>query len=283
MPPRSTPTARQQRLGTELRKLREQSGMSTQQAAALLGVNRTRIPNIEAGRFPISADRVRTLACNYRCPDGKLVDLLAAMAQDRETGWWERYRGLLPAGLLDLAELENHATELAVAVTAHLPGLFQTEDHARALYAEADPPLPTPDFEARVELRLRRRAIFERDIPTPLSAIIHEAALRMQFGGRKVARAQLEHILSESERRVTTVRVIPFDAGAFPGAGQSITYAAAQVAQLDTVQLDSAHGILFIDADMQVRRYRGLLDRMGCLALTPEKSRDLIRSIARQL
>ncbi|TKA12167.1 helix-turn-helix domain-containing protein [Actinacidiphila oryziradicis] len=283
MPPRSTPTARQQRLGAELRKLREQSGMSTQQAAALLGVNRTRIPNIEAGRFPISADRVRTLACNYGCPDSELVDLLTAMAQERETGWWEQYRGLLPAGLLDLAELEHHSTQLVVAVTAHLPGLFQTEDHARALHAQADPPLPEQDFEARVELRLSRQAIFERATPTPITAVIHEAALRMQFGGRKVARAQLEHIVSQSERDNTTVRVIPFEAGAFPGAGQSITYAAAAVTQLDTVQLDSAHGILFIDADMQIRRYRGLLDRMGRLALAPEKSRDFIRAVAQQL
>ncbi|WLQ39322.1 helix-turn-helix transcriptional regulator [Streptomyces laculatispora] len=52
MPPRSIPTARQQCLGHEPRKLREQSGMTAQRAAALLGVDRTRIPNIESGRFP---------------------------------------------------------------------------------------------------------------------------------------------------------------------------------------------------------------------------------------
>ncbi|MGW2087286.1 Scr1 family TA system antitoxin-like transcriptional regulator [Streptomyces sp. NPDC001880] len=41
----------------------------------------------------------------------------------------------------------------------------------------------------------------------------------MQFAGPRVARAQLDHIAERSER----VRVIPFAAGGFPGAGQSST------------------------------------------------------------
>ncbi|MER8043508.1 helix-turn-helix transcriptional regulator [Streptomyces sp. NPDC094032] len=283
MPPRSTPTARQQRLGHELRKLREQSGMSAQQAAALLGVDRTRIPNVESGRFGISAERVRTLAFNYGCPDTALIDLLAAMAQERDRGWWEQYRGLLPPALIDIAELEFHASELHSAVTTHLPGLLQTEEHARAVFDTADPPLPGPDLEARVDLRLHRQEVLDRDPPTLYAAVIHEAALRMQFGGPKVARAQLEYILERSERDTISVRVIPFTAGGFPGAGQSFTYASAPVPQLDTVQLDSSHGSILLDTDMQLRRYRGLLERLSGLALPVSDSRDFIRAIAQDL
>ncbi|MFF9400617.1 helix-turn-helix domain-containing protein [Streptomyces sp. NPDC014744] len=283
MPPRSTPTARQQRLGAELRKLREQSGMSVQQAAALLGVDRTRIPNIESGRFGISPERVRTLAFNYGCPDTSLVDLLAEMAQERARGWWEEHRGLLLPGLLDIAELEHHAAELTTSTTTHIPGLLQTEEHARALFALADPPLPGPDLNARLALRLRRQDVLNRDRPPSYESVIHEAALRMQFGGPKVARAQLDHILDQSERDLLTVRVIPFTAGGLPGAGQSFTYAGARVPQLDTVQLDSSHGSTLLDSDMQLRRYRGLLGRLRALALPVGESRDLIRTIARDL
>ncbi|MFF9073326.1 helix-turn-helix domain-containing protein [Streptomyces sp. NPDC014735] len=283
MPPRSTPTARQQRLGAELRKLREQSGMSVQQAAALLGVDRTRIPNIESGRFGISPERVRTLAFNYGCPDTSLVDLLAEMAQERARGWWEEHRGLLLPGLLDIAELEHHAAELTTSTTIHIPGLLQTEEHARALFALADPPLPGPDLNARLALRLSRQDVLNRDRPPSYESVIHEAALRMQFGGPKVARAQLDHILDQSERDLITVRVIPFTAGGLPGAGQSFTYAGARVPQLDTVQLDSSHGSTLLDSDMQLRRYRGLLVRLRALALPVGESRDLIRTIARDL
>ncbi|MEV6162781.1 helix-turn-helix transcriptional regulator [Streptomyces sp. NPDC052052] len=283
MPPRSAPTARQQRLGHELRKLREQSGMSTQQAAALLGVDRTRIPNIESGRFGISAQRVRTLAFNYGCPDSGLVDLLAEMAQERAGGWWEEHRGLLPPGLLDIAELEHHAMELNTVTTTHIPGLLQTEEHARAVFDTADPQLPGPDLAARLSLRLRRQEVLNRSRPPQYEAVIHEAALRMQFGGPKVAREQLDHIVEQSERPRITVRVIPFTAGGFPGAGQSFTYAGAAVPQLDTVQLDSSHGSMLLDSDMQLRRYRALLDRLRTLALPVGKSRDFIRSIAHDL
>ncbi|MEU1230316.1 helix-turn-helix transcriptional regulator [Streptomyces sp. NPDC005828] len=283
MPPRSSPTARQQRLGSELRKLREQSGMSAQQAAALLGVDRTRIPNIESGRFGISPERVRTLAFNYGCPDTGLVDLLAGMAQERDRGWWEEHRGLLPPALLDLAELEFHASELETSVTTHIPGLLQTEEHARAVFDTAVPPLPGPDLEARLALRLRRRQILEGDRPVRYEAVIHEAALRMQFGGAKVARAQLEHILAHTERDTVSVRVIPFAAGGFPGAGQSFTYVSAAVPQLDTVQLDSSHGSLLLDTDMQLRRYRGLLDRLRGLALSTTESRAFVRAISQDL
>ncbi|WLQ39323.1 Scr1 family TA system antitoxin-like transcriptional regulator [Streptomyces laculatispora] len=80
---------------------------------------------------------------------------------------------------------------------------------------------------ARLSLRLRRQEVLERDRPPLYEAVIHEAALRMQFGGAKVTRAQLDHILGQSERDRTTVRVIPFAAGGFPGAGQSFTHVGA--------------------------------------------------------
>ncbi|WP_405487098.1 helix-turn-helix domain-containing protein [Streptomyces sp. NBC_00096] len=283
MPPRSTPTARQQRLGSELRRLREQSGTTVQQAAALMGVDRTRIPNIESGRIGISAERVRTLAFNYDCPDTGLVDLLASMAQERDKGWWEQHRGMLPPALLDICELEHHSTELHTAVTTHIPGLLQTEAHARAVFDTADPPLPEPDLRARLALRMHRRQVFAREAPPLYEAVVHEAALRMQFGGPKVARAQLEHVLEQSERPLTTVRVIPFTAGGFPGAGQSFTYAVAEIGELDTVQLDSSHGSMLLDSQMKLLRYRGLLERLRSLALPAGDSRDFIRAIARTL
>ncbi|MCZ9337923.1 helix-turn-helix domain-containing protein, partial [Streptomyces sp. TRM76130] len=62
MPPATTTTLRQQRLGSELRKLRERAGLTSTAAAALLGSPQARISNIEAGRYAVSADRVRTLA-----------------------------------------------------------------------------------------------------------------------------------------------------------------------------------------------------------------------------
>ncbi|MGP3969062.1 helix-turn-helix domain-containing protein [Streptomyces sp. 6N223] len=283
MPPRSSPTARQQRLGTELRKMREQAGLSAQGAADLLGLTRSRVSNIEAGRFGVSANRVRTFASAYRCPDEELVEALAGMAGERRKGWWEQYRGELPSTFLDIAELEWHAKSVRTAVIAHIPGLLQTEDHVRAMFAMADPPLPALQVLARTTHRLKRQAVLDRDDLLEFTAIVHEAALRMQFGGRRTAKGQLRHILETSERDNVTVCVIPFEAGGFPGAGQSVIYASASIPQLDTVLLDTFHGGALIDIEMQLRRYRKLLDRMEGLALSPEESRDFIRDMAHEL
>ncbi|MER6483009.1 helix-turn-helix transcriptional regulator [Streptomyces virginiae] len=283
MPPRSTPTARQRRLGSELRRLREESGTSVGHAADLLGVDRTRIPNIESGRISVSAERVRTLAGHYGCPDPELVDLLAAMARERDKGWWEQHRGTLPPGLLDICELEHHAVGLHTAVTTHIPGLLQTEAHARAVFGVADPPLAEPELQGRLALRMARRQVFARERPPLYEAVVHEAALRMRFGGPAVVREQLEHVLAQSERERTTILVIPFSAGGFPGSGQSFTYAAAALSRLDTVQLDSSHGSALLDSGPTLTRYRGLLERLRALALPKAASRDFIRTVVRDL
>ncbi|MEU8567600.1 helix-turn-helix transcriptional regulator [Streptomyces pathocidini] len=280
MPPRSSPTVRQQRLGAELRKLREQSGMTASQAGALLGADQARISNIESGRLGLSAERLRTLSRNYDCDDRDLVDALAGMTGDRARRWWEEYRETLPTGFLDLAELEHHALELRTTQTATLPGLLQTVDHARALFRETANPIPPHEVEYRVSFRIKRQAVLYRDDPLAFTAIIHEAALRMQFGGRAATRTQLHHILEMSESDHITVLVLPFEAGAFPAPGQTIVYAVGPVPQLDTVQLDHFHGPVFIDAAEQLDTYRRIVDRMESLALKPEESRDFIRDIA---
>ncbi|MEV7340740.1 helix-turn-helix transcriptional regulator [Streptomyces sp. NPDC093544] len=283
MPPNPTVTLRQQRLGAELRKLRERAGLTSTAAATLLGGPQARISNIEAGRYAVSADRVRTLARNYSCADDEYVDALAAMTGGRKHGWWAEYQDTLPSDLLDLAELEHHATALRVAVTIHMPGLLQTTEHARAMMREAVPPLRPYEIEHRVSHRVKRQAVLFEGIPTPYMAIVHEAALRMGFGGPDITRAQLIHLLEMSDQPTITILVIPFGEAGFPASGQPITCAVGPVPQLDTVILDTDHGCEYLDAEAQLNRYRSVLDRMESRALPEPKSLDLIQRIARDL
>ncbi|WP_326754503.1 helix-turn-helix transcriptional regulator [Streptomyces hirsutus] len=283
MATRSTPTERQKRLGSELRKMRLSAGVTTEYAAGLLGIDRTRLSNMESGIRPFSADRIRTLACNYSCSDTSYVEALTAMAEGKERGWWEQYRGTLSAGLLDIAELEWHAARVRTAQVMHVPGLLQTENYARAVFSAVLPPLSRLEVELRVVHRMKRQQVFERSEPLPYLAYVHEAALRMPYGGTKVTLQQLEQIVVESERPSIDVRVIPYGVGDFPGAGHALLYAEGAVPQLDTVQLDSAHGPEFTGAEAQLTKYRAHLDWMDNAALPPAASRDAIRRIARDV
>lgn len=281
--PRTTPTARQQRLGAELRKLRERAGMNVAQAAQQLGVDRTRISNTEAGRFGVSEERVRAFAAIYSCGDQPYVDALVAMATERGRSWWEEYREKMAASALDLAQLEFKAVSLRAVQIMHIPGLLQTEDYAKALFSIAEPQPTAAQLRISVSFRLKRRDVLDRDDPLPCTFLIHEAALRMEFGGSKVARAQLERVLEASERDNVTVRAIPFSVGGFPNAGVSAAYVRGAVPQLDTVQLDAPTGVMFLDGETHLANYRRILDRTEELSLTPQDTRDFIHAIAHRL
>ncbi|RFU86897.1 XRE family transcriptional regulator [Streptomyces triticagri] len=283
MSARTAPTERQRRLGAEIRRMRAAAGVTAEFAAGLLGVDRGKISNIESGSRAISPERVRTLACNCGRTDKEYVEALAAMAAPRPRGWWEQYRGALPQGLLEIAELEAAATAMRGAYSMHMPGLLQTSDHALAIFRVVVPELPEHEIALRLALRIERQHVLDADRGIPYTALIHEAALRMQFGGRAAARAQLEHLMAKSEQPNITLRVIPFEAGAFPGAGQTVILAQGAVPELDTVQIDNTHGPDFLYAQGQLEKYRAHLDWMERIALTADESRSAIRTIAAQL
>ncbi|MEU5130041.1 helix-turn-helix domain-containing protein [Streptomyces mobaraensis] len=285
MPPRDNPTARQARLGKELRKLRERADKTAREAAGLLSVDQAKISHIEAGRVGVSPERIRRLATFYQCTEEALIEALCDIAQEhRGRHWFDKYRGILAPGFLDLAELELHARAMRSLTSVTLPGLFQTENYARALFAGVTPKLPSDEIEIRVEHRLKRAAIFvDRPNPAPFTAIIHEAALRMRFGGRKVTREQLEHLIEVSKQPNVTVQVIPFTSEDFIEVTQPVLYANGPVPQLDTVQIDSAFGGRFLDAEADLHKYRTLLDIAERASLDPEASRQIVHHIAREL
>ncbi|MFG2722931.1 helix-turn-helix domain-containing protein [Streptomyces sp. NPDC048416] len=284
MPPRDTPTARQARLGAELRKLRERAGKLAREAAGLLSIDQAKISHIEAGRLGVSEERIRRLASFYQCDDERLLTELCRIAQEhRGQYWWDDYRGMLAPGFLDIAELEHHAVSLRSLQSVTLPGTGQTREYASALFSGVTPKLPADEVEARVEHRIKRASIFDRPHPPRFEAIIHEAALRMRFGGRKVARDQLEHLVEFSHRPSVVVRVIPFTSEDFIEVTQPVLYASGPVPQLDTVQIDSAFGGRFLDAEADLKKYRALLDIAEHASLDPDESRHLIHHIAREL
>ncbi|MFD9423737.1 MULTISPECIES: helix-turn-helix transcriptional regulator [unclassified Streptomyces] len=282
MPPRSYPTARQKRLGAELRKLRERAGMSGSEAAAFLGGERAQISHIESGRYGVSDQRVRRLAAHYSAGDKHLVDALASMAEERTKGWWDDYRGILSPGFLDLAELEHRATYIRAIEMLYVPGVFQTEAYARDLIRGGVSDLPTVELNARVEHRTRRRDIFDRPVPTPFEAFIHEAALRMRYCDASTMREQLDFLRKVSVWPSVTIRIIPFEAQ-ITSSVHSMLYAGASIPALDTVQIDSSFNSGFLDAEAQLARYRALLDSVESISLGTEESDQFIQRIAQEM
>ncbi|ROQ82005.1 helix-turn-helix protein [Streptomyces sp. CEV 2-1] len=284
MPPRDNPTARQVRLGSELRKLRERAGRTAREAAGRISTDQARISHIEAGRSGIGEERIRRLASFYTCDDEALIEALCAISREhRGQFWWDEYRGTLAPGFLNIAELEHHASHMRCLQSMTLPGLLQTPAYSRALFDEVLPKLPEDEVAARVEHRMRRKSVLDRDEPPEFEAIMHEASLRMRVGGRKVAREQLEHLLEATDRPAVTVRVIPFASEQFVEVTQTVLYAGGVVPQLDTVHIDAPFGGVQLDAAADLHRYGMQLDFAQRACLSPEESRSFIHHITRDL
>ncbi|MFD7706945.1 helix-turn-helix domain-containing protein [Streptomyces sp. NPDC059785] len=278
MPLRREPTARQMRLGIELRRLREAAGLTAVEAAALLGAGRVQISHIESGLAGVSEERLRRLASHYACTDEEFIGALVAMATDRTRGWWEEYRGSLPTSFLDLAELEHHAALLHEVVFLYVPGLLQTEEYARALFSSRVPELTQRELELRVSHRARRQKS-----TIPYEVVIHEAALRIRVSDRAASRTQLTKLLERSEADNITVRVIPFDLDGFSRASSTMSYVGGALPKLDTVVRDTPHGSVFLDSEAQLATYRIRLRKVEAVSLEPDRSRDFIHELLKEL
>ncbi len=81
MPPRTTPTQRQRRLGAEIKKMRTEAGLTAEYVAGLLGIDRGKVSNIESGTRNISPDRLRTLATHCACPDERYLSALIELTE----------------------------------------------------------------------------------------------------------------------------------------------------------------------------------------------------------
>ncbi|MFD4398849.1 helix-turn-helix domain-containing protein [Kitasatospora sp. NPDC058478] len=276
------PTLRQRRLGAELRRMREQAGFGGSHLARLLGVTAALVSQMEIGKSAVSVARLHEIAEACMCANAPLVEALADMARERDPAWWDEYRAALAAAPIDVAEIEGHAKRLKSFTIGIIPGLLQTNSYATAVFARGFTPLPDREVDRRVNFRLRRQQII-RSGETPYTALVHEAALRIQYGGPEVLRDQLDSLVKDSELSGVSLRVVPFATANFPGPSENLLYAEGPVPELDTVQSDSSHGSHIFDSPAQLAGYRAILERIEAVSLPESESRDHIRSIMKEL
>lgn len=265
MAPRKQPTERQRRLGAELRKLRTRSGISTDQAAALLEADRARISNIEVGRLDVSRNRLYMLLREYDCPPGPYFDALMAMAQDSGRGWWDEYKDVLGRSALDLAELEARSINVRAHEASVIPGILQTEDYARAVISSITG--DHPDLERWVRFRLDRQRILCG--LRSYHAIIPEAALRMLVGDVKTMRMQLLRLIEITRLPHVTLQIFPFEKGVYSAHSGSFILYGSSTPELDTVYRERPIGADFLGDGSAVADYARMFERLASMALAP--------------
>lgn len=274
------PTVRRRRLGAELRRLREQKGMTAEEVAQRLMVSQSKISRLENGRRSISPRDVRDLCDVYNVDEPRMRNSLMEMAKEsRQRGWWHEF-GDIPYSVY--IGLEAEASSIRSYESSFIPGLLQTREYAEAVVMGTQPDTDAGSIRRRVEVRLKRQdRISGEDRIENFWAVIDEAALAREVGGGAVMGDQMRRLLELGEQPNITLQVIPFIRGAHPGmTGTFSLMEFPESADSTVVYFEGVTSDLYLEKDVDVRRYTGLYDHLRAAALSVAETRSLITDYA---
>lgn len=162
---------------------------------------------------------------------------------------------------------------------------MQTENYYRSLL-RIDPSLPEESDEEqdlRVEVRLKRQERLTGPDAPKLWAILNEAALRREVGGRTVMKEQLEHLVSVSRPRNITLQVLPFSAGAHAAVdGAFHILGFPEHTDPSVVYLQFRRGSLYLEEPADLAEYTEIYEHLRAVSLSPDRSIELIARIAEE-
>lgn len=211
-------TVRRRRLARELRRLREEAGLSAETVADQLRPlgkwSTSKVSRIESAfTNRVTTKDLDALLDLYGVQTGERRSLHLLAKQASERSWWQAYADVLGG----YVAFEAEAKTIRTFEPTLIPGLLQTPAYAHALFRAAYPNVESDQIERRVTARTTRTLLLERERPPKLWAIVDEAAVRRPVGGRSVMRAQLDRLLEMGERTAITIQVLPLSAGSHPG------------------------------------------------------------------
>ncbi len=278
----ASPSLRRRRLAAELRRLRDQAGLSATDAARKVGWQASRISRIETRQSGITAPDLRRLLDVYGVEDKAHRAYLGELARRlNERGWWQKYAGLIGGEYADLIGLEAEARTIRSYEQELVPGLLQTPEYARAVIRASRPTDTGEEIDRRVEIRMERQEVLVRDDPPPprFSVVLSEAALRRPVGGNDVMRRQLEYLIRPRDRANVTIQVLPFDAGVHPSmVGPFMALTFPDPGDLGVVNLENATGTLFLEEPEELRSYEEIWNTLQASALSADDSQAFIKS-----
>jgi hypothetical protein len=149
---------------------------------------------------------------------------------------------------------------------------------------QGSPNLAPEEVESRVAVRMGRQHLFARENPPRLWAIVDEAALRRPMGGREVLAGQVKRLIDAVGEPNITLQVMPFKYGGHAAEGGAFTMMRFPEADLpDMVYMEYLTGAHYIDRPDDVEIYAAVMERLSVAGTSPEKTRDILNEILREI
>jgi len=255
----------------ELKRLREQAGMTQDEAGGRLHLTLQKLSRIENGQLP-GYHETRAMLKLYGLTAEEWVPYLELWERAKKRGWWRQY------GLRDTSYvcMEQEASTVVEFQIGRLPQLLQTESYARASLRCAVPRCEDREIEAEVTVRIRRQdRLLAGKKPLVQHALLHEPSL---YQG--VDREQLIQLVERAQMPNVTVRVVPQSAGLHCGLDGSVVLLDFDDPQEpDIVFTETVLGLAQTQDDARTSAIRMMLHEVASHAMSQEDSLDMLKSM----
>ena len=271
-------------LGAQLRRLREASGISAEKAGYEIRASRSKISRMETGRVGLKLRDVEDLLTLFGVTGEQEREKVITLAKrSRAPEWWTKYNDILPDWFETYIGLESAAASIRSFEMQFVPGLFQTDDYARAVTRLGHQTASAAEVERRVGLRRKRQELLVRAQPPRIWVVMDEAVLRRPLGGVPVMRAQLRHLIEVAALPHVTLQVVPFARGGHAGAGGSFSILRFEEQDLpDVVYIEQLTSAVYLDQRSDIEHYLEVVDQLSGEALTPASTVRFIEQVARE-
>lgn len=272
---RYSPSVRRRRLGRALRSLRDAKGLTSDEAAKMLGVDQSTLSKIETADRNVSRAVLLALLSIYGAGQRQQDELLALHATAREKGWFQPF-GVQPGAYVDW---ESEATKVQDFEPLLIPGILQTPAYAEEIIAASQPDLSDGQRAQSAATRKARAELLNDLGETALWYVVGEAAFRTVVGGPEVMRDQVGHVLSVAGGVPgVTVQVLPYEAGAhmaMTGAFSILTFA-------DLPPLGAVEHVLttaWFERTSDLNVLTTAFGRLSAQALSPKETREWLEKL----
>ncbi|MGV9263505.1 helix-turn-helix domain-containing protein [Kitasatospora sp. NPDC003701] len=276
-----SPTVLRRRLGSEFRRLREQTGLQAKAVADTLGFSAAKVSRIESGQTTLKESDVRALLELYGVSDEfERRQFISLTRRSTQRGWWHDYGDALPDWFQTYVGLEADAARIRAYETELVPGLLQTRDYARALFRTAPSGHGPAEVERRVRLRIQRQEVFQRPDPPVVRAILNESVLRRQVGGADVMRAQVNHLVELAQKPSVELQVLPFSTGTHPSMSMAFHILSFADVPGEIVYVEALTSSLYIEKESDIARHALVFDQLAATAMNAEDSLSWMHELA---
>jgi transcriptional regulator with XRE-family HTH domain len=217
--------------GSEVRRAREEAGMTQADLAAMVPCDPSTVSRIEAGA--LAADRLFAAICDEAFPGLRgLFGRFYTDSRDWNSPFASPFRPFA----------QNEATATTIYTFEHslIPGLLQTEDYAHAVLSR-HPSASEGEVSERVAARVARQEVLTHDEAPMLWAVLDESVLTRHIGNSKIMHAALRRVLDLSHLSNVVVQVLA-SAGAHVGLQGSVHIAEAVGASTTASLADFSDG-----------------------------------------